>query len=349
MVKAAYPLILVFLAVAVALLFWYVYAEIKRNKQMKEFGNMKLLSTLMPTRSLLRQRLKFGLGWMALVAVILVAARLQFATNAKLSGKHLNVELVAVVDVSNSMLCSDDAPSRLDKAKVIINTFLENTDNIKLGLVEFAGTSVTRMPLTTDYGTAKMFVNSMSTSDISSQGTAVGAAIRQAQRCFSNTEGVTKCILLLTDAENHEDDAVATAEIVNRDKHILINVVGIGSKEGGNIQVGDSILHDAEGMPVLTKLDETIAKNIANAGKGVYFDASSPSDIVAKLFDQFQKAAEKEGVSKSSAISYVDKFEIFAWIAFFCLLIDALLMERKNHLVIRTKEFFGRFKKKGEA
>lgn len=344
MFKFVHPSILVFLAVAVVLLGWYVYTEFRRHRQMQAFGNLSLLNSLMPARSLFRQRLKFALCWLALVALVLLAARMQLAAHAKVSGKNLNVELVAVVDVSNSMLCADEVPSRLDKAKLIINTFMESTDGIKLGLVEFAGTAVTRMPLTTDYSTAKMFVNSMSTTDVSSQGTALGAAIRQAQRCFSGSEGVTKCMLVLTDAENHEDDAVVTANVVNRDKNIIINVVGIGSKEGGNIAYGDSVLIDAQGNVVLTKLDEDMAMKVATAGKGIYFSAASPDAIVKKLISQFEKESKSSSETTSAAVTYVDNFEIFAWIAFALLLLDALIMERKNRLADKVAAFFHRKK-----
>ncbi len=343
MFKFVYPIVLVVLVLAVVLLALFIFFEFRRTKQMKAFGNIKLLSTLMPTRSLLRQRLKFGLCWVALVALVLAVARIQMAGNSSDPIRNLNVEMVAVVDVSNSMLCEDETPSRLERAKMVLNAFLESSDNLKLGLVEFAGTAVTRMPLTADKGSAKLFVNSMATTDISAQGTAIGAAMRQAQRCFSNTEGVVRCMLLITDAENHEDDAISTAEVVNREGKMLVNVVGIGTAEGGNIMLADTTLNDAEGKPVVTKFNEKMAQDIAKAGKGIYLTAASPNEVVDKVMAQMSKIASSTSqTSTTASITYVDKFELFAWIAFILLLIDAVLMERRNHLMDRLKQFFGK-------
>ena len=326
MFKFVNPIFLLGLVAAIVLLGWFLYNEFRRNRQMKAFGSMKVLSGLMPTRSLFRQRLKFALSWIALVALSLVAARIQF-----------------VVDVSNSMLCTDESPSRLEKAKMILNAFLDNSENTKLGLVAFAGTSVTRMPITSDLGSAKMFVNSLSTEDVSVQGTAIGAALRQAQRCFSKDEGVARCILLLTDAENHEDDAVATAEAVNRDGHMLVDVVGLGSKQGSTIVVGDSLLISAEGDTVISRFDENLAKSVAKAGKGLFIAGTSPAKVVKQVMAQLDKEAGNASQVSKSAVSYTDKFFVFAIVAFVCLLADIVILERKSRFI----DFLsGLFKKK---
>ena len=343
MFKFVNPIFLLGLVAAIVLLGWFLYNEFRRNRQMKAFGSMKVLSGLMPTRSLFRQRLKFALSWIALVALSLVAARIQFAGNTTAQGTKLNVEMVAVVDVSNSMLCTDESPSRLEKAKMILNAFLDNSENTKLGLVAFAGTSVTRMPITSDLGSAKMFVNSLSTEDVSVQGTAIGAALRQAQRCFSKDEGVARCILLLTDAENHEDDAVATAEAVNRDGHMLVDVVGLGSKQGSTIVVGDSLLISAEGDTVISRFDENLAKSVAKAGKGLFIAGTSPAKVVKQVMAQLDKEAGNASQVSKSAVSYTDKFFVFFFVAFVCLLADIVILERKSRFI----DFLsGLFKKK---
>ena len=270
----------------------------------------------------------------------MVVARIQFAGSSNAAGTNLNIEMVAVVDVSNSMLCTDESPSRLEKAKIILNAFLDNSENTKLGLVEFAGTSVTRMPITSDLGSAKMFINSMATEDVSVQGTAIGAALRQAQRCFSKEEGIARCILLLTDAENHEDDAVATAAAVNREGHILVNVVGLGSREGATITVGDSLLLNIDGDTVVSRFDENIAKNVASEGKGIYVSGASPAEVVDKVMAQLNGEAKSVSQVSTTNITYTDKFGIFAVIAFICLLADAVIMERKTRIVEILREKF---------
>ena len=338
MFKVVNPFFIYFLAAALLLLVAYIWKEYRRKKQFEQFGNMKLLQTLMPTRSLARQRLKFALALLALVAVTLVCARLQYAQGGVGNAQRRNVELVAVVDVSNSMLCTDVAPSRLDKAKLFLTTLIDRSVNSRFGLVEFAGVPATRMPLTSDYSSAKVFVNSLSTTDISTQGTAVGAALRQAERYFSNQEDVGRTIILVTDMENHEDDAVATAKAV-AEKGIQINVVGIGSNEGGTIPLSpDSVLHDEKGEPVVTKLDEQAGKEVANAGKGVFVRAHSVDDALDAVQTQIDKIS-KGNVDARAYSSFSDQFETFAWIAFVLLLADCLIMERKNHLLTKLGDF----------
>lgn len=322
----------IFLPIAILLLVLFIYGEYKRNIQWKKFGDIKLLETLMPARSLFRQRLKFALQWMALLALILVASRIQYSFGGGGIGKRLNVELVAVVDVSNSMLCDDETPTRLDKAKRVLSAFLENSDNAKFGLVEFAGVPVTKMPLTSDFTSSKMFINSLDPADVSTQGTAIGAALRQAQKCFSKEESVARSILLITDAENHEDDAVATAQDIVKNSKIQINVIGVGTSRGALLKLGDTTLIDTNGQPVVTKLNEQAAKAIADVADGIYVQGGSPAEMISAVNDQIKKVAEGTADSKINAV-FSDQFETFAWIAFILLMLNCIIMERKNHLL----------------
>lgn len=302
-----------------------------KKKQMQKFGNIQVLKNLMPTRSLFRQRLKFVLAFLSLCLLILAAARLQFA-NGKLSGgDRRNVEVVAVVDVSNSMLCNDVAPTRLDRAKALITQMIDNSPSSKLGIVEFAGLSVTKMPLTSDYGSAKMFINSMSVNDISTQGTAIGMALVQAQRCFSKEDNIGRVILLITDAENHEDDAVKTAEEIAK-SGIQVLVVGVGSEQGALLQIGDSLLKDNNGAPVITKLDIKTAEEVAKVGKGKFFKLTNIDDTVKHIVEEIEKISTGNVDAKSNAV-FSDQFETFAFWAFILLLIEYLIMERKNHML----------------
>lgn len=344
MFKIANPYFLYFFILAALILGAYILLEFHRKKQWQNFGNIELLNTLMPARSVARQRVKFALVFLSLVFVILTAARLQYASGGLTNGEKRNVEVVAVVDVSNSMLCTDIAPSRLDRAKACLSQFIDESDNSKFSLIEFAGLAVTKMPLTGDYGSAKMFVNSMSPSDISTQGTAIGQALIQAQRCFSKEENVGKSIILITDAENHEDDAVATAKKL-AESGIQINVVGVGSPEGAILQMGDSILKDQNGAPVITKLDENMGTNIAKEGNGTYIRCTNTDDAVKALKEEVDKVASGNVDAKTNAV-FSDQFETFAMLAFILLLVDALLMERKNHLLDKLNLFSGLKKEK---
>lgn len=334
MFKVINPIFLYLLFVAFFIFCIYIYGEFKRDRQLKSFGSIKILSSLMPSRSLARQRIKFTLVLAAFIASLLLCARLQYASQIVGKRDNNNVEVVAVVDVSNSMKCTDVQPSRLDMAKQILNLFFDQNKCSRFGLVEFAGLPVTRLPLTKDFSSSKMFVNSLSPEDLTTQGTAIGAALRQAQKSFSKQDGIARSILLITDAENHEDDALETAKAIFEKSNIQINVVGLGSFEGATIQLSkDSVLLDPDGKIVTSRLDEKLAKSIASATKGVYVHSNNCQDIVDAICSQLDETAKESTTSSQISSAFADQFEFFAWIAFILLVLDGFLMERKNQFV----------------
>ena len=211
MFRFAHPtyLYLLLLVPVFILIYWLCQRKMKKN--LKRFGDPELLKHLMPEVSLLRRNMKFTLLMMALALAVFMLARPQYGTRNE-EVKRSGIEVVIAVDVSNSMLCRDIQPSRLEKAKMIVSKLVDQFDNDRIGLVMFAGKALTLLPVTSDYVSAKMFLDQMSPSSVTTQGTSLAAAITQAQRGFTSAKNVGRALILITDAEDHEDGAVEAAK-----------------------------------------------------------------------------------------------------------------------------------------
>ena len=211
MFRFAHPDFLYLLFLLPALVAFYVYAMIVKKKAIKKYGNPTLLAELMPEVSTKRQHLKFWLLFGAITMVIFIIAGPQFGSKLE-TVKRQGVEIMVCLDVSNSMLAEDVSPNRLDKAKQMLSRLTDGFTNDKVGLIVFAGDAFTQLPITSDYISAKMFLSSINPSMVSTQGTAIGAAINLAARSFTPDETTDKAIILITDGENHEDDAIGAAK-----------------------------------------------------------------------------------------------------------------------------------------
>ena len=236
------------------------------------------------------------------------------------------IEVMIAFDVSNSMLASStdrpDGVSRLDRARLLLEKLVDRLDNDKVGLVVFAGQSKMQLPLTSDFYTAKMYLNELSPNQISYQGTSISSAIKMAMNGFSPAEDMHKAIILITDAEDHEGEAIETARLA-AENDIQIDVIGLGTP-AGNVLPGFA---DNEGRPVVTRLNEELAQKIAEAGDGIYVNGASPSalsDLSAQL-DKLQKSEFRSVTYKAGA----EQFPTFAAIALIFLLIDIFVVDRK--------------------
>jgi Ca-activated chloride channel homolog len=240
------------------------------------------------------------------------------------------VEVIIALDVSNSMLARDIQPDRLGRAKQAISRLVDNLDNDRIGLIVFAGDAYTQLPVTTDYVSAKMFLSSIAPDMVPKQGTAIGTAISLGTRSFSPGEGKSKALVVITDGENHEDDPLETAADAAK-AGVVIHTIGIGSAEGVPIPLGggSDYLRDPQGNTVISKLDEGILKRIAVATGGTYVKASNTNIGLDEIFGEIRKLKTQE-LESSVYTEYNDQFQIFAAIACLLLLIDFLIMERKN-------------------
>jgi Ca-activated chloride channel homolog len=246
------------------------------------------------------------------------------------------------LDVSNSMMAEDIQPNRLERSKRAIARLTDRLNNDKIGLIVFAGDAYTQIPITTDYASAKMFLNAINTSTVPKQGTAIGAAINLATNSFTPESEVGKAIIVITDGENHEDDAIGMAKAAT-EKGIVVYTIGMGLPQGGPIPVLNAygqkdFRKDKEGNTIVTKLDETMLEQIAEAGKGAYVRASNSDVGINQIFDEIDKMEKKELETRVYS-EYNDQFIPFLLVAFILLLIDFLTLERKNKYLKKIKLF----------
>lgn len=330
-------LYLLFLLPVFFALFLYVLYIKKRN--LKRFGDWKIIKILMPDASLSKQYLKFGLLLTALALFIFMIAGPQFGSKLE-TVKKQGIEVVICLDVSNSMLSNDISPSRLDRSKQILSRLIDNFSNDKVGLIVFAGDAYVQLPITSDYVSAKMFLSSINPSMVPVQGTAIGAAINLALRSFTPNEKTEKAIILITDGENHEDDAVGAAKAAV-EKKIRVNVLGVGSEQGGPIPIAgtNNYQRDKDGNMVITKLNEQMCQDIAIAGNGLYARTDNTNNALKALQKELDKLGKSEVESKVYT-SFDEKYYIPAWILLFILVVEFFVLDRRNRLFDRMLKGF---------
>lgn len=338
MFRFAHPDFLFLLFVLPILGLFYVYSIIQKKKAIKKYGNPVLLAGLMPEVSNKRQHLKFWFLFAAIAMSIIVIAGPQFGSKLE-TVKRQGVEIMICLDVSNSMLAEDVTPSRLEKAKQMLSRLTDGFTDDKVGLIVFAGDAFTQLPITSDYVSAKMFLSSINPSMVTTQGTAIGAAINLAVRSFTPSETSDKAIILITDGENHEGDAIQAAKAAS-EKGIHVNIVGIGDPKGSPIPMGgaNNFMKDKDGNVVITKLNETMCQEIAAAGNGTYVRADNTNSALRALQKEIEKMNKSELDSKVYS-EYDERFHLFAWIALILLLIDFMTLDRKNRIFSKIKLF----------
>lgn len=338
--RFANPDFLYLLLLLPVLVVLYILNEVRKNRALKRLGDINLVSRLVPEMSKIRPGMKFILQLIALSAAIIMLSRPQFGSKIE-DVKKQGVEVIIALDVSNSMLAEDIQPDRLTRAKQAISRLVDNLDNDKIGLVVFAGDAYTQIPVTTDYVSAKMFLSTINPNMVPKQGTAIGAAINLGVRSFSPGETKSKAMIIITDGENHEDDPVSAAEEASK-AGIVIHTIGIGSTEGVPVPVISNgkkdYLKDVDGNTVITKLDEDILKKIAVSTGGNYVRASNSNLGLDEIFNEIKKMKKQE-LESTVYTEYNDQFQIFAALAILLLLIDFIIMERKNRKLVNIRLF----------
>ncbi len=324
---------------ALAAVFWFF--RMKRRKALALFGNKDILAFLMPNVSGSRPIIKFAVLMLALASIIIGISRPQFGSKLR-TEKRKGIELLIALDVSNSMLSQDIQPNRLERAKRAIAQLVDKLSNDKIGLIVFAGEAYTQLPITADYVSAKLFLNSISPQMVPTQGTAIGSAIELGIKSFSPTFVGNKAMIVITDGENHEDDAVGAATEAAK-QGIVVYTLGMGSPEGGPIpdnNIGvQSFKKDKSGNYIVTKLDEQMLQKIAEAGKGAYIRANNSQVGLNNLFDEINKM-EKSELETQTYADYDDKFQYFLALGLFLLLVDFMILDRKNKY-LRNFKLFG--------
>ncbi len=338
MFRFARPEVLYLLLLVAAMVGGYVLLFFRQLKNLKEFGDPDLMADLMPNASKSRPHVKFGLTMLALVLLIFALAQPQFGSKIE-SSKVSGVEVMFVLDVSNSMRATDVTPSRLENAKMMISKMVDNMPNDKIGLIIFAGDAYVQMPISSDNVSAKMFLQTISPGSVPVAGTAIGTAINMAVRSFGevNTD-IGRAIVLLTDGENHEDDAVEAAKEA-KESGINVNIVGFGSPGGSPIPAGrGDFWRDREGNVVMSQLDENMCRQVASAGNGIYVRATNSNTAQRTVMKEIEKM-QKGDMQVAAYSNYDEKFYVLAWLALVVLIAEFFVLGRKNKWLEKIKWF----------
>lgn len=339
MFRFAHVELLYLLIVIPLLVVFYVVAVGRKKKAIAEFGNPELLKPLMPLLSFKRGAWKFVMLLVALVFVILGVAGPQFGSKLQQVQKQ-GVELMVVLDVSNSMMAQDIKPSRLDKAKMAIARMVEKLSNDKVGMIVFAGDAYVQLPITTDYSSAKLFLSNITTDIVPVQGTAIGAAIDLAVKSFTPETETSKAIIIITDGENHQDDAVEAARRA-REQGITIHTIGMGLEQGAPIPEKGKpgqFMKDGSGNIVVSKLDAGTLGEIARAGNGLYIRASNTEVGLSTLLDEIN-SMQKSLLEEKVYSDYDEKYQYFLLAGLFFIFFEFMILGRKNKRLMKIHIF----------
>ncbi len=305
----------------------YAVALALRKRRIRRFGDPKMVALLMPHYSRAKGWVRIILFTLAFFFFVIGLSRPQIG--AKLSERQTKgAEIMICLDVSNSMLAQDYTPCRLERAKLAISSLVDKLHDDRIGLIIFAGSSFVQLPVTTDYVSAKMFLSSIDAGSVPVQGTAIGDAIHTAMKSFSAQSEKSRVIILISDGENHEDDAVAAAKEAAQ-AGIRIYTVGVGSAAGQPIPVDGELLRDKDGNIVVTHLDEKTLRQIAEAGGGAYIQAGNEEFGLNPIINDI-RAMEGELFSSVVFEEYDEQYMYFFAIALILLVIEMLVGERKN-------------------
>jgi len=324
-------LLLIPFLVLIRLIYWH-----KQKKRLQRLGDVSLLKMLMPDMSRFRPTIKFILLIFALGILVLMLARPQMGTKIS-QEKKVGIETIICMDISNSMKAEDVVPNRLEKSKLLVENLVDHFTNDKVGLVVFAGDAFVQLPITSDYVSAKMFLQDINPSLIATQGTDIAGAINLASHSFSQQQGVGRAIIVITDGEDHEGGALEAAKVASKN-NINVFILGIGSTKGASIPIGNGeYMKDATGHTVQSSLNESMCKEIAKAGNGTYIHVDNTSDAQRDLNDGLLRL--QRGVTSSVVYSdYNEQFQSFGIIVIILLFIEICILEIRNphfrHLIL---------------
>jgi Ca-activated chloride channel homolog len=326
-------LIPVFSVLLVLFLVW-------RKKALNRFGEFHLIHRLIPEFSTGRLIFKFVLLMIAVAFLVLALADPQ--TGSKMEKyQRKGIDVMIALDVSNSMLAEDIRPSRLERAKQSISKLIDRLDGDRIGIIVFAGKAYNQLPITTDYGAAKMFLSAINTNIVPVQGTAIADAIDMATGAFGQSTH-NKAIIVISDGEDHQGDVLEKTEVAAK-KGIVFYTVGMGMPEGGPIPIynGDTrtgYKKDRDGSTIITRLDESLLQRIASVGKGMYVRANNSEEGWQKVFDDLNKIEKSELESRQFS-DYEDRFQYFIGFCLLFLIFELFVFDKKNQWFSRFKPF----------
>ena len=333
MIRFGYPLflwLLLLIPVWIAIVVWAFY---RRRRAAVMFVSPKLLDRIAYTLSWTRLKWKSALWIAAWLLLVIGAANPQVGTRTE-EVKREGIDIVIALDISNSMLCQDLSPSRLENAKHEIQSFINGLTGDRVGLVAFAGSAIVHCPLTTDYGAAKLLTRVMDVDLVEEQGTALADALDAATKTFNEEDSGSRIIVVISDGEDHEEQAIDVAKEAAKDG-IKIYTIGMGTPQGAPIPVksakggSQDFKRDKGGTIVVTRLNEVLLRQVAEAGAGEYYRASQSGQELEAIWEDIGQM-EKRELGKKQYTAFEDRFQYFVLPALLLLLIEFFLSERKG-------------------
>ncbi len=304
-----------------------------KTKKQRSFAQSNLLARLSPDRSIFKPILKLIVLSLAIASLVLALVNPKIGTKLE-TVKREGVDIVFAVDVSKSMLAEDVAPSRLDKSKRLVSEIINQLASDRIGIIAYAGSAFPQLPITTDYASAKMFLQSMNTNMLSSQGTAIDQAIRLAKTYYDDDEQTNRVLFIISDGEDHSEGAVSIAEEAANEEGIRIFTIGVGTAKGGPIPmrrngINDGYKKDRDGEVVITKLNDEVLQEIAEETNGAYINGANTQEVVDFVKETLQEMDKTEFEAKQF-VDYKDQFQWFLAIGLLLLFLDIFLLERKT-------------------
>ncbi|MFC1504633.1 VWA domain-containing protein [Spirochaetota bacterium] len=342
MLHFASPYFIWLLVLIPALVIFYIFSYYKKKKDISQIGDTAVIQRLTRNINPLKRFIKIVLLFLAIFLLVITLMQPQWGTRLT-TMKRKGIDIVFVLDVSRSMLAEDIKPSRLEKAKSEIITFLNNLRGDRVGLVIFAGSSFVSCPLTLDYNALQMFVDIVGPEMVEKQGTVIGFALQNAIRCFDQKERKHKAIILLTDGEDHDSEPLEAAKYSKREG-IRVYTIGIGKRLGEVIPIKDAngvisgYLKDRSGNVVISKLDEVMLQKIALATSGKYFHSRYGNLELEKIYSDIQKMEKKELASKKLK-QYEERYQIFIFIIIIILIIEFILSDKSKRTFMETGRY----------
>ena len=331
------PDILYGLLVIPLLILVFVVIRLQRKKLLSKFASKQMLNSLLIDYSPNKPYVKLIFSLFIISSLIIALANPQFGTKIE-KVKREGIEIMFAIDISNSMLSNDIQPNRLDRAKSLLTKLIDGLTGDKVGIVIFAGDAFLQMPLTTDYSASKLLLSTISPDLIVQQGTAIGSALDLSINSFSKDKNVSKVILLISDGENHEDDAVDVAKEA-KDKNITIYTIGMGTPNGGPIPIGNgNFLKDENGEVVITKLSSSLLSEIAQLTNGKFIYGNAKFSEIEGFLQDVAKMNKKE-MEDVIYTEYDSKFYYFLWLALALIIIDIFIFEKKSPIFSKVKLF----------
>ncbi|WP_281670507.1 VWA domain-containing protein [Segatella buccae] len=309
----------------------------RRRSKLRKFGDPEFVRQLMPNVSKFRPTVKFWLLLVAWALLVVMVARPQVGAEVQ-RDKRNGIEAIICLDISNSMLAQDVAPSRLDKSKLLVESLVDRFTNDKIGLIVFAGDAYVQLPITSDYVSAKMFLQNIDPSLIQTQGTDIAQAINLGLHSFTQADKIGRAIIVITDGEDHEGGAVEAAAEA-RKKGVNVFILGVGDTKGAPIPTGDGgYMKDRSGQTVMTALNEQMCREVAQAGSGKYIHVDNTGDAQTELNNDLARLqrGESEAVIYNA---YDEQFQAFGILVILLLVVEVCILEAKNPLLKNIKLF----------